>query len=67
MEGGWGGWCGRVSGVGGWAARRGLKPSLGPFGLAISPRSSSHSSKHAQKPKRCLTTTGVNFRPMPSM
>ena len=33
---------GGVSGRGGWAARGRLKPPLGLFGLAMSPRSTSH-------------------------
>ena len=35
-------------------------------GLAMSPRSTSCTNMPTQ-PNRCLTTTGVNFRPMPSM
>ena len=47
----WGvaGWAGgsRVGGRGGWAAGVRLNPLLGPFGLAMSPRSASHMPKHA--------------------
>ena len=68
---GWGGWVGGGGvggGGGGWAARGRLNPSLGLFGLAMSPRSASHRPKHAYRvPKRCLTITGVSFRPMPFM
>ena len=48
--GGWvGGWVGgtRVGGGGGWEAGGWLYPTLGPFGLAMSPRSTSHGPKHA--------------------
>ena len=51
----------------GRVARGRLNPLLGLFRLAMSPRSASHiSSKMLRGPKRHLTTTGVNFRPMPS-
>ena len=40
---------GEVGGEGGWAAEGGLNPLLGPFGLAISPRSVNHRPKHAQR------------------
>ena len=33
--------------LGGWAAGDDLNPPLGVFGLAMSPRSVSHRSKHA--------------------
>ena len=56
---GWGG----VSGGEWWAAGGGLNFLLGLFGLAMSLQSASHRSG----PKRRLTTTGVNFRPMPSV
>ena len=58
-----------VGGGGGWAVGVGLYPPLGLFGLAISPRSASHRLNILGGPKRCFTTTGVNFRPMhmPSM
>ena len=36
---------------GGWAAEGGLKPLLGLFGLAMSPRSVSHRPKHTQMAK----------------
>ena len=54
-----------VGGGGGFAAGGMLYPLLGLFGVAMSPRSVSHRPRH--KPRRCLTTTGVNFRPMPPM
>ena len=46
---GWGGWVegGGVGGGGGWAVRGRLNPSLGLFGLTMSPRSASHRPKHA--------------------
>ena len=46
---------------------RQVKPPLGMFGLAMTPTSVSHRPKMLREPKRCLTITGVNFRPMPSM
>ena len=33
---------GGVSGGGGWEAGGGLHPPIGPFGVAMSPRSASH-------------------------
>ena len=55
LVGGWagGGGVGRLAvgggadGEGGWEAAGGLNPSLGPFGLAMGPRSASHRPKHA--------------------
>ena len=46
-----GGWLGKgeVGSGGGWAAGGWLKPPLGPFGLAMSPRSVSHRFKHVQE------------------
>ena len=45
-----------------------LCPLLGLFGVAMSLRSVSHRARHKSRwPKRCLTTTGVNFRTMPPM
>ena len=44
---GWVGGRGGASGGGGCEAEGGLNPLLGLFGLAISPRSASHSLKHA--------------------
>ena len=55
-----------MDGGGGWAAGGGLNLLLRLFGLAmgqvpvIGPNT-------LRGPKRCLTTTRVNFRPMPSM
>ena len=40
--------------------------TLGPFGLAVQ-EVSAIDSNMLRGPKRCLTVTGVNFRPMPSM
>ena len=37
-----------MGGGGGWEARGGLKLPLGPFGLAMGPRSASHRPKHAR-------------------
>ena len=64
--GGWegDGWDG---GGGGWAPGGGLNLPLGLFGLAMSPRSASHRPNMLRRAKRRLTTTGVNFRPMPSI
>ena len=42
-----GGWAGGASGGGEWEARGGLNPPLGPFGLAMGPRSANHRPKHA--------------------
>ena len=43
-------------------------PPSGLFGLAMSPRSASHIGPNMLEwDKRCLSITGVNFRPMPSM
>ena len=38
---------GQAGGGGRWEAGDGLNPSLGPFGLAMGPRSASHWPKHA--------------------
>ena len=38
---------GGVGGGGGWEAGGGLNDPLGLFGLAMSPKSASHRSKHA--------------------
>ena len=37
---------GGVGGGGGWSAGGKLYPLLGPFGLAMSPRSAGHRPKH---------------------
>ena len=57
-----------------WAAIGGLYHPLGLFGLAMGLRSASHRLNMPAtgpnilgQPKRHLSTTGVNFRPMPSM
>ena len=46
--------------VGGW-----LNTSLGLFGLAVSYKVKAIGPSMLRGPKRRLTTTGVNFRPMP--
>ena len=57
-----------VDSEGGFAARGILYPLLGLFGVPMSSRSASHRPKHKPRwPKIYLTTTGVNFRPMPPM
>ena len=57
---------GLVMEVGGWAARGGLHLPIGLFRVAMSPRSASHISlEKLRGPKRCLTNTGVNIRPIP--
>ena len=62
----WGVWVGRYGQWwGGWAARFGLNPLLGLVWLAMKPRSASHTLNMFRGPRRYLTTTGVNFRPMP--
>ena len=50
-----------------WAAEGGFKPPLGVFGLVMSLRSMVIGLNMITGPTRCLTTTRVNFRPMPSM
>ena len=56
------GWWGRVG------SQRQVKTYIRSVGLAMSPRSASHiGSNMLRGPKRHLTTTGVNFRTMPSM
>ena len=52
-------------GGGGWAAEARLYPLLGVFGLAMSPLSASCRSNTLRGPKKCLTTTRVNFRARP--
>ena len=59
-----GGWEeGEVDGEGKWAAKGRLNPPLVLFVVAMSPRSASHRPNTHRGPKRCLTTTGVNFNP----
>ena len=51
----------------GWQLEAGYTSLLGLFGVAVSPESVSHRPTRKNRwPKRRLTTTGVNFRPMPS-
>ena len=58
---------GGVSGGRGWAARGGLNPPLGLFGLTMSPEVPAISPNMLRWHKRHLITAGVNFRPVPSM
>ena len=54
-------------GEGGRAARGGLYPLMIVV-VAMSPVSVNYRPRHAYRgPKRCLTTTGVNFRPITPM
>ena len=62
-----GGWEeGGVGGEGKRAARGRLNPPLSLFvrEVVVSPRSANHRPNTFRGPKRCLTTTGVNFKPM---
>ena len=43
-----------------------VKPPLGMFGLAMTSITVSHTPNMLRESKRCLTITGMNFRPMPS-
>ena len=65
------GWVGEgeVGGEGGWKAGGGLNPLLGVFGLAMSPKSTSHTvgPSMLEWHKGRLPVTGVIFRPTPSM
>ena len=65
------GWAGGRGGAGGgsrWEAGGELNPPLGLFGLAMFPRSASHSPKLSLNGvNRCLPITGVKFRPVLSM
>ena len=54
-------------GGGGWAAGGGLYPLLGLFGLGMCPGMPAIGPNMLSGPKMCLTSTGVNFRPMSSM
>ena len=55
-----GGWWGR------WETRGGLCLPIGLFGVAMSPRNTNHISLDKPGgPKRRLTNTGVNIRPIP--
>ena len=52
----------------GWQLEAGYNSLLGLFGVAVSPQSVSHRPTRKNRwPKRRLTTTGVNFRPIPPM
>ena len=51
-----------------WVVEGDLYSLQGLFELAMSSRNASHRHKHAyREPKKYLTITGVNFRPMSSM
>ena len=52
---------------GGWAAGGMLYPPLGPFGPAMVQEMPAIGPNILRESKRCLTTAGVNFRPMSSM
>ena len=56
-----------MGGGGEWAAGGRLKHPLGLFELAIVQEVPAVGPNMLREPKRRLTTTGVNFRPMPSM
>ena len=61
------GWAGgEVSGGGEWAAGGGLNTALGLFRLAMSPTMQvpAIGPNMLRWPKRHLTITGVNFRPI---
>ena len=55
---------GRVGGGGKWAAGGGLQPPTGQLGGSMNPRSASHRRRQARGPKRHLTNTGMNVRPI---
>ena len=56
-----------VGSEGEWAARGVLYPLLQLFEVPMSQRSANNRPNMPRGSMRHLTTTGVNFRPMPSM
>ena len=60
MEGG-----GVMWGGGEWAAGGRLYLPIGLFEVSMNLRSASHTLRQARGPKKCLTNTGVNIRPIP--
>ena len=56
-----------MGGGGELAAEGGLRLPTGPFGVAISPKTTIHRSRQAGGTglKRLLTNTGVKMRPIP--
>ena len=66
--GGWAGGRNGGGGRGGWEVRGGLYFPTGMFGVAIYESKNCTSHRPIDKPggpKRCLTNTGVNIRPIP--